>query len=81
MLCLPYTENLLLDSNRFNGTINNCLGNLAEMKHMYLYDNELTGTIPDGIGRLEKLGKLKMKRHIEATVILFLNPLTFIKNH
>ena len=52
------TEELFLDSNQFNGTLNDCIGTkMHELKELNLFCNQFSGTIPSSIGQLKKLGK------------------------
>jgi len=47
----------------FNGTLSKDIGNLQELRRLYLSDNPFTGTIPTELGLCEKLEVL----HIHHT--------------
>lgn len=48
-------ERLLLNSNRIEGRIPDCIGNLSALQWLVIYDNQLEGEIPESIGRLARL--------------------------
>ena len=43
---------------QLTGTVPEVLGNLTNLKRLYLFDNQLTGTIPDELGNLTNLKSL-----------------------
>jgi hypothetical protein len=51
-------EGISLGQNNLDGTIPASLGNLANLKQLYLFSNELTGNIPAELGSLTNLGQL-----------------------
>jgi Leucine-rich repeat (LRR) protein len=51
---------LNLEGQNLNGTISSVIGNLSELKHLYLGFNQLFGTIPQEIGNLSKLEVLSL---------------------
>ena len=53
-------ESLSLGGNNLSGSIPPELGNLTDLKHLYLWDNQLSGSIPPELGKLTKLEGLQL---------------------
>ena len=51
------TEALFLDANKLTGAIPSCVGTLTNLHQLYVFDNELNGTLPDGLEELTSLRK------------------------
>jgi hypothetical protein len=49
---------LRLDINSFQGPISSSIGNLLQLKDLWLSNNTLTGTLPPTIARLSNLGTI-----------------------
>ncbi|MDQ3141318.1 MAG: T9SS type A sorting domain-containing protein [Bacteroidota bacterium] len=49
---------LSLSNNNLNGTLPAEIGNLSELRNLYLFGNRISGIIPDGIGQLILLENL-----------------------
>lgn len=55
------TEALFLDSNEITATIPTCVGALERLKQFYVFQNRLSGSIPDGLSNLTLLGTYFVK--------------------
>ena len=50
-----------LSSNSLYGALLAALGDLSNLRELYLYDNQLTGDIPTELGSLSKLQQLRLR--------------------
>ena len=54
-----FVEELFLDSNQLNGTLDECIGtDLRRLIKLHLFGNQLSGDIPSSLGQLKSLGKI-----------------------
>lgn len=48
---------LFLDANELTGAIPSCVGTLMNLQQLYVFDNQLNSTLPDGLEELTSLRK------------------------
>ena len=58
---MPYLEYLWLEGNLFTGTLPDSWGALRGLKHLDLFDNDLSGPLPDNLANCLNLHVLNLR--------------------
>jgi len=74
---LKWIEALLIDENSFQGSIPACISNLHQLRQLYVFKNQLSGDIPQGLEDLSWLCKYTTPE-LSSTLVLSGKYLTFI---